>query len=170
MYRYYIGLSVTADIANHIQTVQKKWFDPTFIRPPLVPHVTLLAPPDVAQHDPKILSGRAAQAAKPFLPCALTLADVITFDYRAIVIRLESFAAHQIYSQLSLLALAKPRTFHPHITLAQATKGSRLPAKLLAVYRDELQPLMGQTFETPHLTLYTWLAPRTYSAKHIVLP
>lgn len=173
-YHYYIGLQLPPVARNQIAAVQHKLFDPIESIEPLEPHITLLPPPAVEQINPEDLALHSKAAAKNAWPMKLTLTEIITFSGHGVAIRVESAAIYDLQQQLvALLPFAAEVTYYPnphflpHVTLAQAIRGKKLPAKLIEQYRQELESLLPISCTVDHLTLFQWTGPRKYEAKPI---
>jgi 2'-5' RNA ligase len=173
-YHYYIGLQLPSNVRNQIAALQHKLFDPIESIEPLEPHITLLPPPAVEHIKPEDLAMHSKAAAKDVWPLSLTLSDMITFSGHGVAIRAESEAIHDLQRRLvALLPFAAEVTYYPHpqflphVTLAQAIRGKKLPAKLIERYGQELEMLLPVTFTVGHLTLFEWTGPRKYQAKPI---
>ncbi len=173
-HRYYIGFRLPEALAKDIERVQRELFDPAYAQEPLEPHITMLPPPAVERIDPEELVRQAHTTALPFWPLRLTLAGVETFKDSAVAIRVDSQAIHTL--QRRLTALLPPEAdityfpnpvFSPHVTLAHARQGKKLPPELPHAYEKALRDILPVTFETSGLTVFKWIAPRRYTAHEI---
>jgi 2'-5' RNA ligase len=167
-YQYYIGISLPPELSTCLSGIQQALFDPSVAIPPLEPHITLLPPPAVQTIAPDILAARVREAAQPFLPLAITLTDVVTFDRHAVVLSVVSPQIRELQRILATLVPAntdEKRPFHPHITLSQAIRGKKLPSELIDAYRHELSASLPLAATVDHLTLFRWLRPRVYAAE-----
>lgn len=173
-HKYYIGFRLPEALAKDIERIRQQLFDPACVREPLEPHITMLPPPAVGRIEPEELVRHVRATAQPFWPLRLTLARIETFRDTAVAIHVDSQAIHTLQHRLA--ALLPPGTdvtyfpspkFTPHVTLAQAIRGKKLPRELADSYEKELKGILPATFETSELTIFKWIAPRRYIAHEI---
>jgi 2'-5' RNA ligase len=167
-YRYYIGLQLPMELRARIVEVQAQLFNPELVVPALEPHITLLPPPALARVSPEELTPKCIQTAQPFWPLPVGLTTIGTQDGRSILIMVESRQLAELRTQLLALIPAHAsvhRLFRPHVTLAQAVRGKKLPASLLEAYEHELAELLPHSFDASQLTLFRWEGPRRYVAE-----
>lgn len=173
---YFIGLALPSDVHDAITRAQRELLDERFAIRPIVPHITLLHPPAVERLEPEQLAARVRETVADLLPMPVTLEGFGTFGKHSMHIRVQQ-QPHLMELHRRLVALLPEEsrqthypdgsTYTPHVTLAQAKRGSKLPADLLGEYSAELEHLLPCTFQAEHITLYRWVAPRQYALETI---
>jgi 2'-5' RNA ligase len=173
-YRYYIGLLLPNEITAAITRLQQELFNPAEAIEPLEPHITLLPPPAVENIDPDAFAALAKQTAERLWPVSLRLTETVTFDSRAVAISIQSPALRELQLRLrDLLPAGTELTYYPHpefiphVTLAQAVRGKKLPEELIKEYIARSEALLPAECSVDHLTLFRWVAPRKYKTEII---
>lgn len=175
-YHYYIGIQLPEPLRQQVIDIQNKLFEPMDSIEPLEPHITLLPPPSVGDIDPNNLTLHVKAASMAALPFEVTLTDVIDFGGRAVAFKAESKTLYELQQQLVALLPFEHRQdveyypepkFTPHVTIVQAIRGHKLPAKLIETYTAAAKEIAPATFKVEYLTLFEWEKPRKYVAKTI---
>lgn len=173
-YSYYIGFQLPPKLSAQVAAIQKRLRDPIETIDPLEPHITLLPPPAVEKLDPADLVPKIKATAKHSLPLQLTLVATTTFGGHAVALQVEGDEIYELQRELVGLLPSTDglnyypeSTFLPHVTIVQAIRGKKLPAKLIAQYRDELAPLLPAAFTIRQLTVFHHRGPRKYEAEKI---
>lgn len=175
-YHYYIGIQLPQTLRDEISDLQSRLFDPVDSIEPLEPHITLLPPPSVGDIEPSSLSLHVKAAANANLPFEIALTDITNFNGRAVAFKAESKTLHELQQQLVALLPFEHRQeveyypepkFTPHVTIVQAIRGHKLPAKLIETYTSEARKILPAAFKVEYLTLFEWEKPRKYVAKRI---
>jgi 2'-5' RNA ligase len=172
--RYYIGLQLPTEIRERIAGAQRLIADEKTILTPLEPHITLLPPPALEDTDSSEITTAARKIGDTFLPFSVRLTNSEWFKRQALAIRVNGEIIYRL--QKSLLTLLpedgeplyypKP-VFSPHVTFAQARRGCSLTDELADKLEAQLGSLLPYEFTAEYLTLFRWIAPRTYAAEKI---
>ncbi len=172
--RYFIGLTLPRELSDKISRVQAALFTPGRIMQPLTPHITLLAPNTLMTLAPLYFIPRVRTAAQPFLPLEIHLTGCALFDKRVLHIAVDSPHLMDFQAALAELLPDKVRAqyevgrpYTPHVTVAQAKPRQNLSDDQIDRYRQQLDPLLPQTFTATKLSQFKWLRPRTYQVSSI---
>lgn len=172
--RYFIGITLPDDLSRKIASIQLELLTSRFVMEPLVPHITLLDPNTLLELSPMYFVPKVRQAAKDFLPLDIELADLDSFDRRALFISVKSQKIRSLREELVSILPDHIRSKHtvsrefiPHVTLAQAKPNQKLEHTLIDVFRKQITPLLPREFAVSSLDQFQWIRPRTYKVKRI---
>lgn len=127
-----------------------------------VPHVTLIAPPDLS--DDRAWLEPAARVARATAPFLVRLGPLDSFDDRVLFLAVDSPEAVLLRDRLveALELEVRGADFVPHLTLAQASRRRPLPA----LSDEDVVPVMGQPFSAEALYVFAQDEPdRPYRAE-----
>lgn len=167
--RYFIGIILPEDLIKSIAHIQRDLLVPHKVMPPLVPHITLLDPNTLSTVNAVEFLPAVKEIARANLPINISLRHTSLFGQRVLHIAAESPKLLALQQQLvGLLPEAvrlkyqSGRPFRPHATLAQAKPSQNLSPRLVESFREQIDPLLPQSFTAENLTHFQWIRPRTY--------
>ncbi len=172
--RYFVGVTLPAELSREIEAVQQDLFVPGNVMEPLVPHITLLSPNHLESLAPSYIIPIVEKVARARLPVVVNLGKTALFDQRVLYISASSPELVELQSELVKLLPDRVRAmyevgrrFVPHVTLAQAKPKKKLAPELIDQYRALIDSLMPRDFTANHLTQFTRTHPRIYRLKQL---
>jgi 2'-5' RNA ligase len=167
---YFIGIALPQAIANHISSVQSKYYSEKQLLKPLLPHITIVHPQALHTISPLWLLPKIKALVNDFLPIEISIEGFGLFYKNVFYISVSSKGLMQLQFKLLELLPEDVRSryytgvnaYTPHITIVQSKPKYPLNDKQLFNYRNELSDLVGKKFTASSLTKFERTAP----AKH----
>lgn len=172
--RYFIGITLPADLSESIANIQHDLHTPQAMLLALAPHITLIEPNLLSMLPPDDFIPEVKKLANQFLPLSITLTQTNCFGRNVFYVAVSSEelvslqkALMELVSKATYGLMQPNRLFQPHVTIAQAKHGYSLPTSLVEGFKNQVNPLLPQSFTVEELAYFQWIHPRTYALYEI---
>lgn len=170
---YFIGVALPPVLSRQIATLQWGLYEEkTDMLKPLVPHVTLLHPPNLRGVMPSELIPQVREVARRYVPLTIELTGIGFFGRQVCFLHAESHKLISLQSQLVSLLPPKARQLHykrdysPHITIAQKYQPNELDVRTLE-HLTHTSIRLPLSFRVGSVSCFTRIKPRQYAEEPI---